>query len=552
MTVAALPPAATFGHGARVPFLEYEAETAQTNGRILGPDRTFGALAAEASGRRAVELSRPGDFVEFVLAAPANALTLRYAVPDSANGSGRDAQLAVRVDGALAGRMRLTSRYGWFYGRYPFSNDPRQGRAHHMFDEARLLLGVAAPAGARVRLEIERGDASPWVVLDVADFERVGSPAPPPPRALSVKAFGADASGLRDSRLAIQRAIQAGRVHGRPVYLGPGHYRVEGHLIVDRVQLIGAGPWWSVLQGRGVGVFSRPAPSGSQGVTLRDFAIEGEVTDRNDHAKLSGVGGAMSDSVVSNLFIHHTKGGLWFDGPLSHLQVRRVRVTDQTADGLNFHRGVTDSSVEDSFFRNTGDDGLASWSNGAENARIVFRRNTVIAPNLANGIALYGGRDLSVESNVVADSLTEGGGLHLGARFKATPVAGRIVFSDNDVVRSGSFDPHWRTGVGAVWIYALERPMTGATILFARNTLIDSSEEGLQLIGKAITGASIRGLRIEGGRGPDVQLQAPGAASLSDLRSDHAGPPRVVDCGFGFRLVSSPPLPQPERGSCAQ
>jgi hypothetical protein len=53
-TVVALDPGATAGVGSPLEFVEYEAENGATNGRIVGPDRTFTILASEASGRRAV------------------------------------------------------------------------------------------------------------------------------------------------------------------------------------------------------------------------------------------------------------------------------------------------------------------------------------------------------------------------------------------------------------------------------------------------------------------------------------------------------------------
>ena len=36
---------------------------------------------------------------------------------------------------------------------------------------------------------------------------------------------------------------------------------------------------------------------------------------------------------------------------------------------------------------------------------------------LANNIAIYGGRDITVTDNVVADTLTNGGGIHVGNRY---------------------------------------------------------------------------------------------------------------------------------------
>jgi hypothetical protein len=45
-----------------LPYDEYEAEDATTNGRVIGPSRTFGEVAAEASGRRAVRLDATGQY----------------------------------------------------------------------------------------------------------------------------------------------------------------------------------------------------------------------------------------------------------------------------------------------------------------------------------------------------------------------------------------------------------------------------------------------------------------------------------------------------------
>src|SRR6266540_2907775 len=44
--------------GASVPWIETEAENEQTNGEVLAPDRTFGTIASESSGRSAVQLDQ--------------------------------------------------------------------------------------------------------------------------------------------------------------------------------------------------------------------------------------------------------------------------------------------------------------------------------------------------------------------------------------------------------------------------------------------------------------------------------------------------------------
>lgn len=536
-TIAALPPAATQGRGATLPFDEYEAENAVTNGTVIGPDRTFTTLPAEASGRRAVRLGKIGDYIEFTLARSANAVTVRAAIPDGDAGEGRDVTLGLFADGKPLGELALTSRYGWYYGNYPFSNRPADGRPHHFFDEARLLLGRTLPAGTHVRLEMRRQDRSPWYVIDLADFERVPPPATAPPGAVSVIAFGADPSGKSLSNAAFDRAIATARARRRPVWIPPGTFRMEGHVIVDRVHIRGAGPWHSVVGGRGFGFYGKTAPDMSTDVRLEDFAILGDVTERIDQDQVNGIGGAIGGgSVIRNLWIQHVKVGLWFDGPMRGLTVSGLRILDTMADGLNFRRGVSDAVVENNFLRNTGDDGLAAWSHKEADHHIVFRRNTIIAPVLANGIALYGGHDIEVSGNIVADTLTEGGGLHLGNRFEAVPVSGGIVFAGNAVFRSGSIDPRWHFGVGALWFYALDAPIT-AGITVRDTTLSDSTDEAIQFLGKPIGGVRLKHLRIQRAGGPAIQLQSDGIAHVSASRATGLGTPAVRRCNRDFRLT---------------
>lgn len=113
----------------------------------------------------------------------------------------------------------------------------------------------------------------------------------------------------------------------------------------------------------------------------------------------------MSDSTIDGLYIRHTKVGMWFDGPMSNLRITNNVIVDQIADGLNFHTGVTDSVVSNNFIRNSGDDGLAMWSDKTADAGNTFDHNTVQTPVLANGIAIYGGRDNTVSNNLIADPI---------------------------------------------------------------------------------------------------------------------------------------------------
>ena len=238
--------------GAMLPYSEIEAEDATTNGTIIGPDFTFTHLSAEASGRKAVQLTQIGQYVEFTLPSAANSIVIRYSIPDSTDGQGLTAPLSLYIDGRQQPDLTLTSKYSWFYGSYPFSNSPIDFNGHHFFDETHRLL-PEMPAGTKVRLQMDASDNAPSYTIDLADFEEVPPPLAAPADALSIVDYGADPTGAQDSTMAISRAIYAGQAQHRTVWIPPGMYGVISHLIVDGVTLRGAGMWYSILHGAGVG-----------------------------------------------------------------------------------------------------------------------------------------------------------------------------------------------------------------------------------------------------------------------------------------------------------
>jgi hypothetical protein len=587
-TVAALSPDLVRGRGARVPFVEQEAESAPTTGVVIGPDRAAYTLPAEASGRRAVRLA-PGQYVEFTLPSPANAITVRYSIPDAPHGGGITAPLDVTVNGGSRRRMTLTSQYAWLYNQYPFSNDPDAGLLHpdwwitecscvpaattpppvittpfrpnHFYDEQRLFLGRPYRAGDKVRLTAPAATGAAWTVIDLLDSQLVG-----PPHvdlaAANVLAFGADPSGRRESAGAFDRAIAFARRHHRKVYVPPGTYQVNRHIIVDDVTIEGAGNWYTIIKGHevtlsaplpdlsihtGVGFYGRyVADGGSSNVHLSGFAIEGDVRERIDTDQVNGIGGALSNSTVDGLYIHHTKVGMWFDGPMTNLRITDNVIADQIADGLNFHTGVTKSVVSNNFIRNTGDDGLAMWSEKTANANDIFDHNTVQTPVLANGIALYGGTDLTVSGNLVADPIREGSGIHLGTRFGAQPFAGHAWITDNTTVRAGTWELNWRIGLGAIWLYALERNLD-ANVQVVGDDFLDNTYNAIMLVSDfpvkdlySITNVHFRDVRVDGTGTSVVSARVAGSASFQNVDARNVGAVGVNNCGsFHFTPAGS-------------
>ncbi|MDX6337862.1 MAG: hypothetical protein QOG05_5202, partial [Streptosporangiaceae bacterium] len=447
--VAAAPAwaAATGGSGASLPYTEVQAENSATNGTVIGPSYTQGQLADEASYRKAVTLKGTGQYVTFTTPVATNSINVRYSIPDTSDGSVYTAPLSLYVNGTRQPDVTLTNAYSWFYGGYPFTNSPGSN-PHHFFDEVHRLFSTTYPAGTTFKLQIDSGDTASSYTVDFADFEQVGAALTQPAGSVSVTSKGADATGATDSTSAFNAAITAAGAGGT-VWIPPGTFNIPGHISVNNVTIAGAGMWYSTVSGAAPGFYGNSAPSPSTNVHLQNFAIFGNVQDRNDSAQVNGIGGAMSNSTVSSIWIDHMKVGAWMDGPMNGLTFSGMRIRDTTADGINFHGGVTNSTVTNSDIRNTGDDGIATWADSSfgADANDTISNNTVQLQQLANGIAIYGGHDNTVSGNLVQDSgITQGGGIHVGQRFNSTPV-GTTTISNNTMIRDGDLDPNWQFGV---------------------------------------------------------------------------------------------------------
>jgi hypothetical protein len=586
VTRAGLDPALVDGRGASVGFAEQEAEHAVTDGTVIGPGRDAYTLPAEASGRSAVTL-KPGQYVEFTLPAATNAISVRYSIPDAPAGGGLTSPLDVTVDGANHRTMTLTSQYAWLYNLYPFSNDPtadithpdwwvtecgcvpnattptpvfdKPFRPNHFYDEQRLLLGRTYRAGEKVRLTVPAGAAT--TTVDLLDSQLVA-----PPKvdlvAANVLAFGADPTGRRDSADAVDRAIAFARRTHLKVYIPPGTYQVNRHIVVDHVTIEGAGNWYTIIKGHqvdlatpapdgsvhtGVGFYGKDASAGgSSDVHLSGFAIEGDVRERIDTDQVNGIGGALSDSTIDGLYIQHTKVGMWFDGPMSNLRITNNTIVDQVADGINFHTGVTDSRVSNNFLRNTGDDALAMWSEKTEDARDTFDHNTVQTPVLANGIALYGGTDNTVSGNLVADPIREGSAIQVGSRFGSEPFTGHLWITGNTAVRAGTYELNWKIGLGAIWFYALEKNID-ADIQVTGDDFLDSTYNAIMLVSDfpvkdlySITGVHFKDIRVDGTGTSVLSARSKGGATFENVDARNVGAVGVNNCGsFNFPATGS-------------
>ncbi|MFJ2018627.1 carbohydrate-binding protein [Streptomyces nodosus] len=500
--------------GATVPYTAYELENAGTNARKLSPDRTYKTVASEASGRSAVVLEKNGDYAEITLTSPADALVLRYSIPDSADGRGTDATLSLSADGTALPKLSLTSRHAWVYGDYPYNNDPAGGQAHRFFDDTRVQLDRTLPAGTTLRFVKGTGDTAASYTLDLVETESVPGALTMPDGYVSATTLGVTPDDNADDTGALNSALNQARSQGKGLWLPKGTYNISGRVLLNGVRVAGAGQWYTVLRGKDGkgGLFAQGGTS-----SVQDLSILGDATYRNDSAFDAGIEGDFGEgSTIQNVWIEHTKVGLWPTSPTKGLYVSGLRIRDTYADGVNLHGGVTGTVVTQSSIRNTGDDALAMWSDGQADVDNVFHHNTVQLPLLANGAAIYGGSGNRIEDNLISDTVVGAAGIAVSSRF-GLPFSGTTTVARNTLTRTGGYEPNWQSKLGALWVYADQSDIT-TPVIITGNSILDSTYSGLLVSWqKNIADLRVSDTTIDTAGAYGMEINASGQGSFSGV-----------------------------------
>ncbi|MET9481522.1 carbohydrate-binding protein [Streptomyces sp. NPDC006638] len=526
-------PPAPSGVGATLPFTTYEAESGTFKGSSIAPDRTYLTVASEASGRKAVKLTQTGDYVEVKLTKPANAVNLRYSLPDSGDGRGIDATLSAYADGAALPDLQLTSRYAWVYGAYPYTNNPGEGQAHRFFDESRATFGRTLPAGTVLRLQKDSGDTAASYTIDLIEAEETGAAGTLPSGYVSAGTLGVTPNDNQDDTAALNTALNTAKSQGRGLFLPAGTYNISDHVNLSGVKLRGAGVWYTVLRGTGLkgGLFGRGGTS-----TVENLMIDGQNNVRDDAAGQAAVEGDFgTGSVIKNVWIQHTKVGLWISAPTDGLKAGDLRIRNTFADGVNLHGAVRNTVISNSSLRGTGDDALAMWSDGAAVTNSAFRNNTVQLPTLANGAAVYGGSGNSVENNLISDTVVAAAGITVSTRF-GDPFSGTTTVSGNLLRRTGSMEVNWNSKLGALWVYADRYDITQPVVL-TNNTIEDSTYSGLLISWqRVVSDLRVNGLTINQTGLHGIEGNAAGSGSFSNTKiTSTAGAPLNMTGGFAIQ-----------------
>ncbi|TCM99319.1 carbohydrate binding protein with CBM6 domain [Paenibacillus sp. BK033] len=497
------PPSGTYG--ATMPYDAYEAESVSYTGTVIGPNTTFGSLASEASGRKAVQLTAAGQYVQFTLAKAAKGVTIRYSIPDNAAGTGIDSAISMYIGGALFKDINLTSRYSWNYGAWGteggeirWSNNPNATPTtpHHLYDEVSVVLNQEYPAGTVIKLQRNATNlnftSTANVTIDLFETEAIPAALTMPSNYVSITSYGAVANDGADDTTAINNAINAVKNSGgtyKGVWLPAGAFTLNNgnkgagyngsgtRLYLDSgVSMKGAGIWYSTLSGNYAGLYLRGG-----NVTISDFKISANDIIRDDYNGVSGVEGNGTNSTLTNLWIEHTKVGFWLTNQTNNATISNSRIRDVWADGLNLHYGTSNTTVTNNSVRNSGDDGLAMWSDTYLDTNNTFSYNTVQIPTLANNIAIYGGKDNKVIGNLLTDTVVNGSGISFGTNFNPPSMTGTLTVQNNVLIRTGSYHKDYGYQIGAIWAYWLNNTgkAQNLTVTVSGNTIQDSVYSGI-------------------------------------------------------------------------
>ena len=475
--VPALVPSAVAAndqYGASVPYTRYEAEEAsRSDGTTLERSDDLESTAIEASGQSYVALNDKNSSVDFTASAAANALDLRFTLPDHTSG-----RVDVRVNNETVATLDLSSESAWQYvgGSSVYDESGAGLRARFRFDEVHTLLGRQVQKGDHIQI-VKVGDDQNSYGIDFIELEQAAPAIERPEGAVSIADYNnaRPGDGVADDAALAAAMDAAANTASKTVYIPAGTWEFSGKIGISHPGLTfqGAGLWYTNIfftsdQAKGGGIVFN---HGASNETLTDFAMSSNLKSRyNQEAQYKGFSGEAGDNTrVANVWVEHFECGFWMGDYVDASQmlytngmvIENARIRNNLADGVNFAQGTKDSTVRNSSVRGNGDDGLASWASidtySHSEARVAegnsFIGNTVELGWRASGIGIFGGKSHVIKDNLIVNNFS-GAGIRLntvfdGHNFDLNTDQG-ITIAHNKLVRSGTTDDFYGKTRGAI------------------------------------------------------------------------------------------------------
>ena len=486
----------TDAYGAQMPYTTHEAENATVeNGATIQQSTDMESTAVEATNQTYVELPKKDAAVTFNVTEPANALNVRYTIPDGASG-----QLDVQVNGSSVGNLDLSSHSAWQYlkGDHEYDQAIDGSSARFRFDETRLLLkDIQLKSGDKISLVKKKDDNVPYGI-DFIELEQAPAPVTQGENSISIVDKGASANDDSDDTAALLAAVEEAKASGKSVYIPEGRFNFDKQVNIeaDNLKISGAGVWHTELHftsdkryGGGI-VFGH----NSNGIELSNLYMDSNLTSRyNEDAQYKAISGTLGkDSNIHDIWVQHFEVGMWIGdydqtGNMKYtdgLVVENARIRNNLADGINFAQGTKNSTVKNSNIRGNGDDGLAIWSsisngtNAAAEENNKFLNNTIESGWRAAGIGIFGGKGHEISGNLIKDVFA-GAGIRVNTVFAGHNFDlndSGIKIHDNTILRSGTTNDLYKLHRGAIDFQQVRGTIKNVDVYNNKllNTLADS------------------------------------------------------------------------------
>ena len=447
-------------YGAKLPYLRYEAEEGVGSDAVLKHSTTYDETEMEASNQSYVQLTKEDSSLRFTLKKAANAMTLRFTMPEDASG---ELEISVERNGELLGKktLELDNSSAWQYVKENDVFDEKIAGSHSRFrfDERHFLL----ENDNKKLMELEEGDVltirrtdkkADELGIDFIELEEAPEAKEAPDNSISITdaPYSAVPNDGQDDSKAFLDALKDADAENKTLYIPEGTFDFDQKLVISAtdMRITGAGIWHTRLH------FTSEEQAGggiefldsSSNVEMDNLYMDSELKSRfHQEANYKGIAGVLGEnSKLHDLWLEHFECGIWVGDYVEadkmkytdKLIVSNSRIRNNFADGVNFAQGTKNSKVQNSNIRGNGDDGLATFAskaivkikekvNGEERVRYIhtksnpaennaFLNNTVELTWRASGIALHGGENHRIEGNLVKD-ITSGPGLRVSTVF---------------------------------------------------------------------------------------------------------------------------------------
>ncbi|MDR2825036.1 MAG: right-handed parallel beta-helix repeat-containing protein [Prevotellaceae bacterium] len=421
-----------------VSYLRYEAESGScvSDGAFLPQTYDQTALQSEASNQQAVQLIAQNSYVQWTNFEAADGFTVRFSLPDNAEGTGTQSVVALYVNDVFVQNITLNSFWAWqyFYNSmspvYP-DNTPAVNKFPRMrFDETHVLLAEKIPAGATFKLVKTATDDIPYTI-DFVELEEVE-----PETTFESIVDENKVAYSTATNITLANFINANQ--GKTIYIPAGRYEVSSRIYLNNsnnTKLIGAGMWRTELYFTASSdersTYNQRGIEASKSNIVIDGLFLNTVNNKryynNDDSKQVGkglMGSFGANSVIRNVWVEHFECGAWIENA-DNLQINDCRFRNNYADGINFCYGTRNSVFENSSLRNNGDDDLATWSRSNNSCyNNIFRYCTAEHNWRASSLGFFGGQQNVAHHILILDPLEAG--FRVTCDFPGAP------FSDND------------------------------------------------------------------------------------------------------------------------